>query len=161
MPPYNRMWVFWTYSYWHDLKSMPKTVDSASGGAWEWWDGPCRRAPPQALPHARQRPRVSAVLHEGCHRLHCIVQDHLTQHALHTSCRHRIGAALPCRAPASPSKRRARVKEVAKELRDHLPPASAGKDSYTLLKFYSISTLLVSSVLKVTAEIIQSMAEQP
>lgn len=36
-----------------------------------------------------------------------------------------------------------------KELRDHLPPASAGKDSYTLLKFYSISTLLVSSVLKV------------
>jgi hypothetical protein len=37
---------------------------------------------------------------------------------------------------------------VVKELRDHLPPASAGKDSYTLLKFYSISTLLVSSVLK-------------
>ena len=66
-----------------------------------------------------------------------------------SSCIYHIGPALLCRGPASPSKRRARVKEVAKELRDHLPPASAGKDSYTLLKFYSISTLLVSSVLKV------------
>lgn len=36
-----------------------------------------------------------------------------------------------------------------RELREHFPPASAGKDSYTLLKFYNLSTLLVSSVLKV------------
>jgi hypothetical protein len=69
------------------------------------------------------------------------------------SCIHYIGPALLCRGPTSPSKRRARVKEVVKELRDHLPPASAGKDSYTLLKFYNISTLLVSSVLKVTVNL--------
>ena len=87
------MWGVWTYSY--ELKSMPKTVNSASGGAWQWWNGACRRAPPQALPHARQRPRVSAVLHEGCHRLHCIVH-HLTQQALHGQLRssRRCGSAL-------------------------------------------------------------------
>lgn len=51
----------------------------------------------------------------------------------------------------SPTKRnRSRQKEEVKELREHIPPASAGKDSYTLLKFYNLSTMLVSSVLKVS-----------
>jgi hypothetical protein len=61
----------------------------------------------------------------------------------------------------SPSKGRARQKEEVKELREHFPPASAGKDSYTLLKFYNISTLLVSSVLKVSLLTSNHLQQKP
>lgn len=38
--------------------------------------------------------------------------------------------------------------ERCKELRDHMPPASAQKDSYTLLKFYDVSQTLLRTVMK-------------
>ena len=40
-------------------------------------------------------------------------------------------------------------REAAKELREHFPPASAGQDTYTLLKFYNLSSELLKSVLEV------------
>lgn len=44
---------------------------------------------------------------------------------------------------------RAGQQQVAKELREHFPPASAGQDTYTLLKFYNLSSDLLKSVLEV------------
>ncbi len=57
------------------------------------------------------------------------------------SCRRSGGAEGWARAP--------RKEEAAKELREHLPPASAGKDAYTLLKFYNLTSSVLSSVIQV------------
>jgi hypothetical protein len=41
-----------------------------------------------------------------------------------------------------------RVEETL-ELRQHCPPAAAGQDSYTLLKFYNLSSSLLNSIFQV------------
>ncbi|KAK9807285.1 hypothetical protein WJX73_007725 [Symbiochloris irregularis] len=51
------------------------------------------------------------------------------------------GLAVEADAPAMPTP------AEAKELREHFPPASAGQDTYTLLKFYNLSSELLRSVL--------------
>lgn len=61
--------------------------------------------------------------------------------------RHAQGGDHACADLEPPSPRPAPL--VARELREHFPPASHGQDTYTLLKFYNLSEELLRSVLDV------------
>ena len=73
-----------------------------------------------------------------------------------TACTLRLIVRVGCRAEAAAAAeaqeqlRRGRRVEEQLPVCEHCPPAAAGRDTYTLLKFYNLSSSLLNSIFQVT-----------